>query len=265
MAAAIICSDWGDSTLTAEERQGTVISATRCFLVGGLSQTTANISEALSVSGMPADGDFYPGSNNLLVTSRQVSVLDKSSPSMAKVIVGYEQLGYEDGNFVFEGTSCISQDVTNSDSTGAAVLLSYTYGALDSNTQLAGTTETQFAQMEVLLPESTLTATGILSVSKPSALVDQWIGYINAAAWMGKPALHWMCTQVNFKIHNIASSPPRYKFTFEFQSKRKGYTQSVYFHRSDNGQIPSDVIFGTGYRRVIVQGYKDFTTLFPDV
>lgn len=248
--------------------QDTIVDATRTFLVTGLTATTAvgKWVEAMAASGIPAYGDALPGNPNIICKTVECSIAPNGPDTnfMATVTAKYTTLGLEDGNYIFRCTSSLNEEVTNSDANGNLVTLSYTYpDPYPQNPSLQGVTVTQTPEMSVQLPQIVLTATGIDAVSKPVAVVADWVGYVNSDSWQGFPPGCWLCTAVPFEPLDLDASPPRYKFTFEFQLNKKGWTQVVQF-RDDNGDIPADLVYGVGRKRIVTQGYKAFGAKFPD-
>ena len=102
-------------------------------------------------------------------------------------------------------------------------------------------------------------STGIVQTSDPVALVRKWSGYTNENTWNGEKPNCWIVSQVNWEPFDLSQTPAKYKFTFEFQCRRKGFVQTVYFE-DETGHTPAGVVYGTGYKRVVVQG----TRAFPD-
>lgn len=234
------------------EEQGTITSATRHFKVTGLSTGTLaqKLAEAKNASGIPEYGDAYPGNPNLIARTINARILDEHNPDKAAITVEYTTIGNEDGFYRFHGSSSVVQETTTVDAGGNPITVSY--GDVEIG-----------AEAEYFKPSATLSATGIDAVSQPVAVQVAWAGYLNNDTWMGFPAGCWMCTRCDFSPHDLADSPPRYKFTFEFQLNTKGWTPTVYFRDPATGQIPSDLTFGIGYKRVVVQGYRAFGEKFP--
>lgn len=251
--------------LSVVDRQGTIESARRTFLVTGLVSTNYEIiGEALNTSGVPQYGDSFPGNDNIIVVNRNARVLDEDNNRKVVVEVEYTTLGLEDGNYRFQCSTSISEDSTSGDVNGNLVSLSYTYPVDYENPQYAGLTSTQAAELTVYRPESTLSTTGITATSNPNGIVDSWAGYLNSDQWQGGAAGTWMCTRCDWVPHDLDASPPKYKFTFEFQKKRASWTQTAYFRTDDTGKIPSDLVSGVGYKRVVTNPYRPFGDLFPD-
>lgn len=249
----------------ASKDQDTVVSVAVEYLVTDLTSTgTGILAEALGTSGIPSYGDSFGSNANVICRGLDVAVDIGEDSKIARVTANYTTLGLEDGNYIFRCTSSLSEDITNSDANGNLVTVSYTYPyPYPTNPSLAGLTVTQSPEMPVQLPQIVLTATGIDPVSKPVAVVADWVGYINSDSWQGFPAGCWLCTAVPFEAHDLDASPPTYKFTFEFQLNKKGWNQLVQF-RDENGDIPSNLTYGVGRKRIVVQGYKAFGSKFPD-
>lgn len=247
--------------------QGVASTATRQGIVTGLTTTTQNgqIAEvvALLAANSCSYGTAFPGNSNLVVKNVSIRTLDGSNNKKAAVTIEYVRVGDDDGSFVFHGSSAVSQETTNSDANGNPIVLSYTYPSGYWNSQLAGTTSSQRPQIPVMLPENTLYATGILQTTDPVGIQRKWSGYTNSDTWFGEKPNHWIVTQVNWEPFDLSASPPKYKFTFEFQCRRRGFVQTAYFE-DETGHTPSNVVYGTGYKRIVVQGYRAFSELFPE-
>ena len=239
----------------ATKDQDTVTDVTVEYLVTGLSNTTTSIlADALAATNIPAYGDSFQSNANVICKSLDVEIEDPETRTTAKVTAHYTTVGLEDGNYVFRFSGALNEDVTNTDASGNLVTLSYT--------DASGVTTTQSPEFPVQLPELVATATGIEACADPVALILSWIGYTNSDVFMGQPPNHWLCTNVPCEPHDIDANPPKYKFTFEFQLKRKGWVQTVYF-RDENGDVPSDIVYNVGYKRIVSQGYRSFSTKFP--
>lgn len=247
MPASLI-SDWLDQPLSATEDQGAITDVTRTFLVQGLTAGTGALAEALSVPGIPEYGDAYPGNANIICKTRSVEILE-SAPTKARVTCNYVTRGQEDGQFTFSCTTSVQQESTATDAGGNQITVSY--GDDD-----------QIVEADVYRPQITLSATGFIATSQPVVISSQWAGYLNSETWQGFAPGCWMCTRADWVAHDLQDSPPRYKFTFEFQLNTKGWTPTVYY-RDASGNVPPDVVFGVGYKRVVMQGYRDFSERFP--
>ena len=239
----------------ATKDQDTVTDVTVEYLVTGLSNTTTSIlADALAATNITAYGDSFQSNANVICKSLDVEIEDPETRTTAKVTAHYTTVGLEDGNYVFRFSGALNEDVTNSDAAGNLVTLSYT--------DASGVTTTQSPEIPVQLPELIATATGIETITSPASLLLSWIGYTNSDVWMGQPRGCWLCTNVPCEPHDLDASPSKYKITFEFQLKRKGWVQTVYFH-DENGDVPSDIVYNVGYKRIVSQGYRSFSTKFP--
>lgn len=248
----------------ASKDQDTVVSVAVEYLVTGLTSTgTGILAEALATSGIPTYGDSFGSNANVICRGLDVAVDIGEDSKIARVTANYTTLGLEDGNYVFRCTSSLSEDVTTNDVNGNPVKLYYTYPADYADPSLAGVSVEQSPEMSVQLPQIVLTATGIDPVAKPVAVVADWVGRVNSDSWQGFPAGCWLCTAVPFEAHDLDASPPTYKFTFEFQLNRKGWTQYPHF-RDVNGDIPTDLVYNFGKKRVVTQPPKAFGGKFPD-
>lgn len=253
MAVVVYTDVIAHGTIAISEDQGTIVSASRQWLVTGLTGDVEDrMADAKNATGVPSYGDSYPGNPNLIAKTIDVSILDASNNSKAVVTVGYVTVGNEDGFFRFSGSSSVTQETTTVDAGGNDIVVSY-----DGLSQ--------GAEAEWFRPQGTLSTTGIISTSQPVPLRNSWVGYLNSDTWMGRPAGCWMCTRCDFAPHDLADSPPRYKFTFEFQENNKGWTPTVYYRDPNTGEIPPDLVYGVGKKRIVVQGYRAFGERFPSV
>lgn len=265
MSATLTIDHISGGYLSVDVEQGVKRQATRTALVKGVTSSTADAiyTEIMGVSGMPQYGDSYPGDDNLICVSHRIKSAGAASNRQYLVDIDYSRLADDDGQFIFHGTSSVSESQTNADRLGNAVVVTYTYPADYPNPLLAGKTQSYSPKMVFQEPQQNEHTTGIIATASIQALVASWSGYANSTAWHGFPAGCWLCTNVTWEPHDLAASPPKYKVTFEFQLRKRGWGQTVYFH-NDQGEIPSDIVYGLGYKFVTVQGYRDFTERFPD-
>ena len=258
--AVVVFADWMDEPIDAVRDQGAITNITRHFLVTGLDSGTPinRVAQALNATGVPQYGDAYPGNAGVIAKSHRLRMLqDKDSTACAVISVDYVTVGQEDGFYVFHGDGSVSEEETDSDVEGHPIRVSYT----DSG----GTTYVQGKTVPFMDPQSTLSTTGIEPTSVPLTVQNQWNGYVNSDTWNGYPAGCWMCTRCSFTPHDLNESPPLYKFTFEFQLKRRGWTPTAYYIDPATGEPPSDLVTNFGRKRVVVQGYRPFSDKFASI
>ena len=253
MPVVVVSDAIGHGRTSVTEDQGTITSASRTFLVSGLTgNIQTKLSDAKTATGIPAYGDSFPGNPNLICKTIDVSDLDENNNCKAVVNVGYVTIGTEDGYFRWHGSTSVTQETTMVDSGGNPITV--TYDGLS-----------QGVEAECYRPQLTMSATGIPSVAQPVPLAASWAGSLNPDTWMGCRAGCWMCTRFDFAPHDLADSPPRYKFTVEMQLNPKGWTPTVFYRDPSTGEIPADLVYNVGYKRIVVQGYRTFGERFPSV
>ncbi len=261
---SVLISDILTGTISKSEDQDVAVSATRTALVTGLASTDiAILDEALATAGV-SYGSEFPGDANLICRTRDVEIYGPDDNRKCKITFGYVSRNNDDGLFLFHGSSSVNEDSTHSDALGNIVTVAYAYPSDYPDSAVAGKTISYSPDMIFQEPQQNLHTTGILPVSKIVPFITSWTGYTNSDSWQGYPPGCWMCTSITYDPHDMAASPPKYKITFEFQLKRRGWVQTVYF-RDVNGDVPPDLVYGTGYKRVVVQGYRAFGGQFPDV
>jgi hypothetical protein len=254
---ATVYTDLVEVGVNVTQVQGVNQSATRRLLVAGLSGSAVDtqLSEVLGALTI-SYGTAFPGDPNLIAQRFDIKTAGPANNRKVYVDIEYVRYGDDDGTFVFHGGASVTEEQTNSDAHGNALTVQYT----DPTTSV---TDTQIQFAKVLIPEITLHTTGIKATADPVAVQKAWVGYVNSDSWRGYQPYHWMCTQCLWEPFDLNASPPKYKFTFDFQARRKSWEEFIYYHDT-NGQLPSDAIPGIGTRYVLVQGTKAFGTEFPD-
>ena len=96
----------------------------------------------------------------------------------------------------------------------------------------------------------------------PTDVIVAWQNKINSADWFGGSPGVWLCTRVNVQPIQESSTPPRWKFTFEFQAKPyPGWQPWVRYIDPETGKPPVGLVDGTGYKQVQHYDEADFNLL----
>jgi len=248
--------------LEASELEGHVDSATRKFYGTGAISTDAQVLlEAFAAAGVPRAGDVFPGHSNLVCTGRRVRLL-RNSPRNVEIVCNYQRLGLTRSGFIFSGSTQLGQVNTQLDRFGNQVFVAHTYPESDPN--YPSQTHLQGMDQSVLMPQTTLTATGQLQVAYPDFVSRIWTGSMNSTFWGGAEPGYWMCTRVDFSPLDVGWGRFRWwEFTFEFQMAITGWPVRIYFVDPTTGKPPTNLIPGVGYKIVDWYGEIDYNTLFP--
>lgn len=248
--------------LSGNELEGHVESATRTFYAtGGASTNAAIILEAYAASGIPIAGEWFPGNTNLVCTGRRVELLPGCNRNV-KIVCQYVRLGMTKSGFIFSGSTQLGQVNTQLDKFGNQVYVSHTWAGDDND--WPSQTHLQGMDQSLLIPQSTLTATGQLQVAWPDQVARVWAGSMNSTYWSGSPATYWMCTRVDFSGLDVGLGRLRWwEFTFEFQFSPAGWQPRVFFVDPRTGKPPSSLVPGLGYKFIDWYGLLDFTSIFP--
>lgn len=247
--------------LEATEIEGVVSSATRRGLVNPSgSYTNSQILQAcLSDPDTPKFGDFFPGNTNLVCVSRKVKML-RNCKHKAEIIADYSTLPDANG-FIFSGGTAMSGVSTQVDRFGNEIVVSHQWPGDDLDFPYE--VEHQGTNLNVMMPQTCLTATGQLTVDYPDLLSELWVGSMNATPWASAAATKYLCTRCDFKGLDVGFGRNRkWLFTFEFQKNLTGWMPQIYFSDKRTGRPPRWLVPGVGWRTVDWYGLLDFNYLF---
>jgi hypothetical protein len=251
------------SMLSCEEEFGVVMSMTRIARVSGIdvsavTQEAQNgyraLNEALNDVGIPQYGEPLDDEENinLILTKRSAKVIDRDRVEIELVY----------SHFLGEGQYLISSDQTS---------MAQVYGETSANlnqTESAYETPenedrisveyngvTQYGTINVLIPQETYTVRGIIDESI-SRLREKMLGIVNSQPWRGRDERTWLCTAINGNV--ISTDPLRSKVTIEFQYNSETWDPLVTYIDENTGRSPSDLVEGTGYKRIQYYAGDDF-------
>ncbi len=249
------------------EDEGVYVSLTRKFLVTSISSgfaDTRQLSAAMTAAGVPAWGAYAPGNTNLICTGRKVTMLP-DSPTTAMVTCSYIPVAQSQATFIFSGGTNLTQTTTQNDILGNQISVSHTFPVDDEDEDYAGKTKVSGANVSVLIPATTLTATGQLFVDYPDAISRYYVGSMNATYWAGTEPGYWMCTGCNFEGLAVGIGQPHlWRFTFIFEHSYVGWPLQTWYVDPRTGDPPADLVPGVGVKDVFWYGEVDFNYLFPN-
>lgn len=256
-------------TLEYEEIDGAPARLLRSVQVGGLTENDYQaLSEALSEAGVPEAGTSPTGMGNLLLVRRTAKML-QGTTNTAEIILEYTTQAQQEINFFFSGASGAQQISTEKDRNGNQILVEHEYPDDDDEFGEAwkvrhdSSAVKQGGTINVLTTQATAQATAILNTYAPLIVALGWQNHLNSTPWGGAVPFLWMCTRVAYQVHNSATTPGKWKFTFEFQYDPHGWKPVAVFIDSRSSKPPQDLIEGTGTKTVDWYPTRNFNKLFP--
>lgn len=254
------------NTVNVVEQEGVTISMTRVFMVTGLTPTglpTPHV-QAFGTSGVPQHGDTAPGNTNLKVHQRSYEMV-RDTPSAAMVTVDYKTVADWANSFIFSGGSSIQQRQTDVDRLGNRIQLSWTYPADYPDEQLRGQVYTTAINESVTESNLTLTATGSLYVDYPNEVALDWTNKVNATFWAGAAPYYWKCAACNFRGRDTGLGRAHlWEFDWTFEYNPQSWAIVAKIRDPATGNVPDDVVDGTGIKSVDWYYTKDFNERFPN-
>lgn len=247
--------------MEATELEGNITSLTRRGLVNptGTWTNSQMLWACLNDPGVPRYGDFAPGNTNLICVSRKVKLLPNCK-NKAEIFCDYATLP-DSNSFIFSGGTSLNGVTTQVDRNENQIVVAHQWPEDDPDTPLE--TEYQGVELNVMMPQTTLCATGQLPVDYPDLLSELWVGSMNATAWAGAAPFKYLCTRVDFKgLDNGIGRQRRWLFTFEFQKNLTGWIPQTWFIDKRTARPPRWLIPGVGYKSVDWYGLLDFNYLF---
>lgn len=263
------------SEFNAKEEGGAIVSMRRKYIVQDLTSTTsAAIQEALNCPDIPQAGTQatnYPG---LMVVRREAEI-DPNDNKRCYVIVDYERIqravfSREDFQFRVTGGTELAGRRTAFDSYGNQLYVQHTFPSDDED--WPNELKTQGAEVDVLVPQSTLKFDGILRTSYPHYISAAWVWHLNLYPWAGALPSAWLCTAANYELHQPANpnvvntldfSMPQWRFSFEFLFDQEGQQPAYRFMDRRWDTPPPNLVAGVGIKTAEIYPYRDFNELFP--
>jgi hypothetical protein len=250
--------------MEANELFGVTNSATRRGIVNPTGEfTNSNIIQAcFNDPDVPKFGDYFPGNTNLICVNRRVKLLTNCK-TKAEVFVDYSSLPDSDV-FMFSGGTALTGVSTQVDRYQNENIVAHQWPVDDPRfADYPSGIEYQGTDLNVLMPQTVLTATGQLTVDYPDLLSELWVGSMNATHWASTAPFKYLCTRCDFKGLDVGFGRNRkWLFTFEFQKNLNGWMPQIHFTDSRTGRPPRWLIPGIGWRSVDWYGALDYHYLF---
>jgi len=247
--------------MEAYEIEGNISSLTRRGLVkpSGTYSNSQILWACFNDPGVPRYGDYAPGNTNLICVSRKIKLLPNCK-TKGEVICDYATLP-DSNSFIFSGGTSLGGAETQLDKFGNQIVVAHQWPSDDHD--YPNEAHFQGCDLNVMMPQTTLTATGQLPVDYPDLLSELWVGSMNATPWAGSAAYRYLCTRCDFKgLDNGIGRQRRWLFTFEFQKKLTGWIPQTFFIDPRTNKPPRWLIPGVGYKDVDWYGLLDFHYLF---
>jgi hypothetical protein len=103
----------------------------------------------------------------------------------------------------------------------------------------------QGGEVNIPFPQANFKLQGvILGISDPWKVASAFIACINVKEWLTRPALTWICSEVEWDVLDVGFQNPArqgYKFGFEFQYNLDGWWPTVVFNDQRTGRPPANV------------------------
>lgn len=264
---ATLTVNWLPETIEAVETEGALTSMRATALVTGLTDGDLDIiqSALTAVDASIAANSSPNATSNLILKTRTPSLLPNQQGNV-KVACEWVSRAESEYGYVFRVVGSLAQIQSEVDRFGNQITVSHTYpNPNPANSEYAGQTIVQGGTISVMMGELTAIATGIESIAYPDGLVAEWLVKTNSTSWRGFGSGQWLCTNVQHQLHNYKTSPKKYKFTFEFQLRRRGWNEQVVFVDPVLGRPPSGLVAGVGIKTPVWYAQKDFNTKFPSI
>ena len=266
-------------SVRAEQVDGAVTRLTRVFRVSGLTKRAAgygylNLAEAadaVTASGYPGvtPGGLLPSFGNLIL-SRIVPKMHNEDALTADVELEYIPISAASNYPIFQGRSSLRQITTERDGNGDQILLEHTFpdedpdfglGSEHNPSEVTPLSVKQGGEVSLLIPSAEQEVTIQYSTNYPMDYCLLWLGHINWYSWGGAAPYTWICSDVSYTIHNLAATPPVWKFQFQFQYDPLGWPKNAIFQDPRTSKPPQNLIPGEGIKEIYWYPFADFNLI----
>lgn len=244
------------SDISASEQGGQVVEVRRLALVSGLTDDSFEaVYTALDTLSLKAQSALL-GHANLILMQRNPRVIDNGAAEVELVYRHFSENEFQDlaappgpnSKLVFRTEAGLAEKMTQVDSAGAALTLTYIYPAADSclpprlkpTDSDAVRTTTQGGEAPVRIPTKTKRLSGTLSSPDPDGVVDGIRGKVNSGAWQGGAARTWLCTEAGYTPWDLEDGRSTYRYDFTFEYNADGWDPKTVFIHEITGKIPGD-------------------------
>lgn len=258
--------------LNAQEKLGVVVHLEKKIHVSGLSYMDHTILwQALAQVGIPAVMSSLTAYPSLVLTERNTALVDSDKVDITLVYEHFMNVEQDadnplDGYSIYGDIKASTQQVTtNKNLAGEMILVKHTYSSdpADDNydPELGdGIEKQQTGEIQVFSPMATASYKFIKKTNTPWLIRAALEGMLNLNAWNGA-IRSWLCTAVNFTLHDLTGPVRTYKFSVEFQYNPDGWDPTVVFIDSRTGRPPAGLVDGDGYFTVLKLPMVDFATV----
>jgi len=257
--------------LSCQERYGVIVHVERLVHVIGLDTETdySIMMTALNHLDIPVFNDKLEGGEapTCVLTERTVTVIDKDKADVKLVYEHYSNDGQNfdappGGVIVGEVKANIQQIAMNKDAGGAMIFVEHTYpdgtdafkdddgNTLPKDNSYPGETKKQTGEVNVFIPQKTLSYQGVKLTQSPWQVAAAVVGKVNDSTWLGTEARQWMCTACTWKLCDDAPAKNRYFFTLEFQQNPDTWDPTVVFIDDRTSRPPAHLVEGKGYKTI---------------
>ncbi len=216
------------------------------------------ISNAHLTDGIPKFGESV-ANNHLYAYDFTSKISEKKigdNSYLIEVSVKFAPFHKLENNYIMSFRSSMSTKQAITDYMGQPAIVEYTYPDTEN-------TVSQICPYEKFQPTFEITTTGISSTHNPLQVVIDWQGATNADTFQGIYPGQLLCTSVNYEPFNSDPYNPQYRFQFVFQGNIELWHQLIFFKDNDTGNIPNDLVYGTGYKYIQVYKIINFNDTFP--
>lgn len=249
--------------LECREERGAIVGLRRSVLVTDMATPDyETVMESLDEANVPDYGSSPTNYPNLILVARNARLVPDHTDHFT-IELEYIAKSEDNANFRFRGSTQLTQYQTTRDYYGQDIFTSHTFPVDDGDIEYAGLTKVQGGEISVMLPRTTLQATGIMNAEYPWFVSHFWTGRINAKRWADGPAYCWQCTDVSWKYHDMGSTPKKAEFSFEFVYDAHGHFPVIWYKDPRTGLPPYGLVAGVGWKYVTWYPAADFNRLFP--
>lgn len=242
---------------SAPEEFGQIRSATEVYyVVGAFGSVLGDIFfDALRQSGIPQAGaPLSPNLPYVRATRRTPRYMGRRSggDAVVRIEVQYELLlpNTEGVKLQLRGGGSLTTISTTKDKNGDPIEVTY-----DGDTQRKAINVPQVQRYH--------TRETIEETNDPDGLLDSWLNYVNSTTFRGKPARTWLVANGDWEPIILTGNTKLYRFVWQLLYDPAKHVYTVAYTDS-GGNIPSDVVDGTGIDDIYWHPEKDFTTKFVD-
>ena len=244
------------------ERDGKVSEATRLAVVTGITPGSNWAAQALAVAGLPATGNSHPHYPKLYLRNRYPQA---RAPSVIFIELQYRTpedqsteppSGFES---VVSGGSSLNSLTSAKDRDGNDL---FTVETVDDGAgSYTTSTEKQGGTIDVMEAQHEQHYERVELSAAPGIISSGYAGKINSATWGGAAPGIWMCTGVRFTLQDRTTSPPAWRFSYDFQADRRGWQPRLVHINPETGKPCNPLIEGKSTKEVIWYYEANFNAL----